>query len=173
MVLNIALVAMQLQVQCKDFPRPPLENSGSFKEAAAMVKRIKGYPKPERPLKVVIAGGGKLAADSIVDEPEHPAEKRGGGGGVHSRSASHSVSHVISSRPRNVLERCSWQIWQASGQQHVQHLLPYHQSPHAELLHQSLSIVNSCNVGLARFLLEVHHCPLDVVSSSAPALVVH
>ena len=31
-----------------------------------MVKRIKAYPKPERPLKVAIAGGGEAYAACIA-----------------------------------------------------------------------------------------------------------
>ncbi|CAL9114457.1 15-cis-phytoene desaturase, chloroplastic/chromoplastic-like isoform X1 [Musa acuminata AAA Group] len=50
--------ASPLQVFCKDFPRPELENSVSFLEAAQLSSSFCNGPRPRKPLKVVIAGAG-------------------------------------------------------------------------------------------------------------------
>ncbi|XP_078444745.1 phytoene desaturase 3 [Wolffia australiana] len=47
-----------LQVVCADFPRPPLEETVNFVEAAALSSSFRGSPRPSRPLEVVIAGAG-------------------------------------------------------------------------------------------------------------------
>ena len=60
-----------------------------------MVNRIKGYPRPERPLKVVIAGGGELAAHIIFW-----GSMRGGGGGSKRKTPSiFSILEAIASGP--------------------------------------------------------------------------
>ncbi|CAL9776725.1 unnamed protein product [Musa acuminata subsp. burmannicoides] len=50
--------ASPLQVFCKDFPRPELENTVSFLEAAQLSSSFRNGPRPRKPLKVVIAGAG-------------------------------------------------------------------------------------------------------------------
>lgn len=50
--------ASPLQVFCKDFPRPELENTVSFLEAAQLSSSFCNGPRPRKPLKVVIAGAG-------------------------------------------------------------------------------------------------------------------
>ncbi|WOL11561.1 phytoene desaturase [Canna indica] len=47
-----------LQVVCKDFPRPELENTINFLEAAQLSSSFRNGPRPNIPLKVVIAGAG-------------------------------------------------------------------------------------------------------------------
>ncbi|PKI52271.1 hypothetical protein CRG98_027336, partial [Punica granatum] len=47
-----------LQVRCIDYPRPDLENTVNFLEAAQLSSTFRSAPRPERPLKVVIAGAG-------------------------------------------------------------------------------------------------------------------
>jgi 15-cis-phytoene desaturase len=45
-------------VRCDDFPRPALDNTSGFLDAAALSAELKAAPRPERPLRVVIAGAG-------------------------------------------------------------------------------------------------------------------
>jgi len=52
------------QVVCRDYPRPALETSAPFKEAAALSSELKRFQRPERPLRVLIAGGGARFAAS-------------------------------------------------------------------------------------------------------------
>nr|AGC74040.1 phytoene desaturase [Strelitzia reginae] len=47
-----------LQVVCKDFPRPELENTINFLEAAQLSSSFRSGARPSKPLKVVIAGAG-------------------------------------------------------------------------------------------------------------------
>eukprot|EP00897_Mesotaenium_endlicherianum_P003996 jgi/Mesen1/3624/ME000020S03153 len=44
-------------VRCKDYPKPDFD-SGPQREAAALSEAIKTLPRPEKPLRVVIAGAG-------------------------------------------------------------------------------------------------------------------
>lgn len=41
-----------------DIPRPELENSVNFLEAASLSASFRSAPRPAKPLKVVIAGAG-------------------------------------------------------------------------------------------------------------------
>nr|QPZ56421.1 phytoene desaturase 1 [Curcuma alismatifolia] len=50
--------AKYLQVLCKDFPRPELENTINYLEAAQLSSSFKTSPRPNIPLKIVIAGAG-------------------------------------------------------------------------------------------------------------------
>jgi 15-cis-phytoene desaturase len=47
-----------LQVVCMDYPRPELENTVSYLEAAYISSTFRSSPRPDKPLKVVIAGAG-------------------------------------------------------------------------------------------------------------------
>ncbi|KAF3547302.1 hypothetical protein DY000_02009046 [Brassica cretica] len=47
-----------LQVVCVDIPRPELENTVNFLEAASLSASFRSAPRPAKPLKVVIAGAG-------------------------------------------------------------------------------------------------------------------
>ncbi|KAF8046977.1 hypothetical protein N665_3284s0007, partial [Sinapis alba] len=47
-----------LQVACVDIPRPELENTVNFLEAASLSASFRSAPRPAKPLKVVIAGAG-------------------------------------------------------------------------------------------------------------------
>lgn len=47
-----------LQVTCKDYPRPDIDNTVNFLEAAALSASFRSAPRPNRPLQVVIAGAG-------------------------------------------------------------------------------------------------------------------
>lgn len=47
-----------VQIVCRDYPRPPLETSPTFLQAAALSAQLREFPRPERPLKVIIAGAG-------------------------------------------------------------------------------------------------------------------
>ncbi|CAA7401158.1 unnamed protein product [Spirodela intermedia] len=46
------------QVVCVDYPRPELEDTVNFLEAAALSASFRSSPRPARPLEVVIAGAG-------------------------------------------------------------------------------------------------------------------
>ncbi|CAL5220389.1 g2395 [Coccomyxa viridis] len=48
----------RLQVLAVDYPTPQLETSAPYLEAAALSAKLREAPRPERPLKVVIAGAG-------------------------------------------------------------------------------------------------------------------
>jgi len=48
----------KLQVVCVDIPRPELENTVNFLEAASLSASFRSAPRPAKPLKVVIAGAG-------------------------------------------------------------------------------------------------------------------
>ncbi|XP_010440516.1 PREDICTED: 15-cis-phytoene desaturase, chloroplastic/chromoplastic-like [Camelina sativa] len=50
--------AAPLQVVCVDIPRPELENTVNFLEAASLSASFRSAPRPAKPLKVVIAGAG-------------------------------------------------------------------------------------------------------------------
>ena len=45
----------------QDFPKPAFETSGPYLEAAALSAKLREAPRPERPLRVVIAGAGEAA----------------------------------------------------------------------------------------------------------------
>ncbi|KAF9688333.1 hypothetical protein SADUNF_Sadunf02G0186600 [Salix dunnii] len=47
-----------LRVVCVDYPRPDLDNSVNFLEAALLSSSFRSSPRPSKPLKVVIAGAG-------------------------------------------------------------------------------------------------------------------
>jgi hypothetical protein len=48
---------------------PQLENSGPFLEAAALSAKLREAPRPERPLKIVIAGAGALIKHFFCSNP--------------------------------------------------------------------------------------------------------
>ena len=47
-----------VQISCKDCPRPNIEETSNYAEAAALSSFFKNAPRPNKPLKVVIAGAG-------------------------------------------------------------------------------------------------------------------
>ena len=51
-----------MQVLAQDYPKPAFETSGPYLEAAALSAQLREAPRPERPLRVVIAGAGSCAA---------------------------------------------------------------------------------------------------------------
>lgn len=46
------------QVVCIDYPRPDLDNTSNFLEAAYLSSTFRAAPRPAKPLKIVIAGAG-------------------------------------------------------------------------------------------------------------------
>ncbi|URE37534.1 hypothetical protein MUK42_15517 [Musa troglodytarum] len=67
--------ASPLQVFCKDFPRPELENTVNFLEAAQLSSSFCDGSRPRKPLKVVIAGAGLAglsAAKYLADAGHKP-----------------------------------------------------------------------------------------------------
>ncbi|KAE9587842.1 Phytoene dehydrogenase, chloroplastic/chromoplastic [Lupinus albus] len=52
------LLKVPLKVTCVDYPRPQLENSANFLEAAYLSSTFLASPRPTKPLKVVIVGAG-------------------------------------------------------------------------------------------------------------------
>jgi len=48
------------QLVARDYPRPNIDTSAPFQEAAALSASLASFPRPAKPLKVVIAGAGKL-----------------------------------------------------------------------------------------------------------------
>ena len=51
--------SVPFQVLAADYPTPELETSAPFLQAAALSAKLREAPRPERPLKVVIAGAGE------------------------------------------------------------------------------------------------------------------
>ncbi|CAN1837849.1 15-cis-phytoene desaturase, chloroplastic/chromoplastic [Linum perenne] len=47
-----------MKVLCVDYPRPDLDNTANFLEAASFSSSFRSSPRPSKPLKVVIAGAG-------------------------------------------------------------------------------------------------------------------
>nr|AAT76434.1 phytoene desaturase [Hydrilla verticillata] len=47
-----------LKVNCMDFPRPDIDNTANFLEAAALSSSFRNSARPSKPLQVVIAGAG-------------------------------------------------------------------------------------------------------------------
>eukprot|EP00898_Chlorokybus_atmophyticus_P003095 jgi/Chlat1/3787/Chrsp259S03925 len=62
----------QQAARCEDFPKPDFD-SGPQREAAALSAAIASYPKPEQPLRVVIAGAGLagLACAKYLSDAGH------------------------------------------------------------------------------------------------------
>ena len=52
--------SLPLRVVCVDCPRPELENTVNFLEAAYLSSAFRASPRPPKPLKVVIAGAGNI-----------------------------------------------------------------------------------------------------------------
>nr|AHV90407.1 phytoene desaturase protein [Sesamum indicum] len=50
--------AVPLKVVCIDYPRPELENTVNYLEAASLSSSFRNSPRPNKPLEVVIAGAG-------------------------------------------------------------------------------------------------------------------
>ncbi|XP_073064580.1 15-cis-phytoene desaturase, chloroplastic/chromoplastic [Primulina eburnea] len=50
--------AIRLKVVCIDYPRPELENTVNYLEAAYLSSSFRNSPRPNKPLEVVIAGAG-------------------------------------------------------------------------------------------------------------------
>ena len=48
-----------MQVVCIDYPRPELESTSNFLEAAYLSSTFRNSPRPQKPLEVVIAGAGE------------------------------------------------------------------------------------------------------------------
>ncbi|EFJ23885.1 hypothetical protein SELMODRAFT_232430 [Selaginella moellendorffii] len=46
------------RVVCKDYPRPEIDSTVNFLEAAALSASLRNAPRPSEPLKIVIAGAG-------------------------------------------------------------------------------------------------------------------
>ncbi|KDO52848.1 hypothetical protein CISIN_1g0091982mg, partial [Citrus sinensis] len=46
------------KVVCVDYPRPDIDNTSNFLEAAYLSSSFRTSPRPSKPLKVVIAGAG-------------------------------------------------------------------------------------------------------------------
>ncbi|KAK9804186.1 hypothetical protein WJX73_010396 [Symbiochloris irregularis] len=57
---------VQATTRCADFPRPNLEGTTSFENAAALSAELYGAPRPERPLRIVIAGAGLAGLSTAV-----------------------------------------------------------------------------------------------------------
>lgn len=47
-----------LSIVARDYPRPAFEEAETFQESAALTKKIQSAPRPAKPLKVVVFGGG-------------------------------------------------------------------------------------------------------------------
>ena len=64
-----------LCVQARDFPKPDFEATSTFQEMAAISAEVKAFPRPQRPLNIVIAGAGLAGlstAKYLVDAGHKP-----------------------------------------------------------------------------------------------------
>lgn len=59
------------KVVCVDYPRPELENTVNFLEAAALSSSFRSSARPAKPLKVVIAGAGDKILSYDFSECQH------------------------------------------------------------------------------------------------------
>ncbi|GAQ82188.1 Phytoene desaturase [Klebsormidium nitens] len=65
----------RLQVVAADFPRPAIDGTPNFLDAAQLSARLREAPRPKRPLKIVIAGAGLAGlstAKYLSDAGHHP-----------------------------------------------------------------------------------------------------
>ncbi|KAJ0043574.1 hypothetical protein Pint_17801 [Pistacia integerrima] len=53
-------------VACVDYPRPDIDNTANFLEAAYLSSSFRASPRPTKPLKVVIAGAGGVLTEAYV-----------------------------------------------------------------------------------------------------------
>lgn len=63
------------QIVCADFPRPQFEGTASFENAAKLSEELYKAPRPERPLRIIIAGAGLAglsAATYLAAAGHHP-----------------------------------------------------------------------------------------------------
>lgn len=58
-----------LQVACVDYPRPDIDNTANFLEAAKLSSSFRASARPPNPLKVVIAGAGDVFSPFIFLSP--------------------------------------------------------------------------------------------------------
>lgn len=64
-----------LSVVARDYTRPAFDSAETFQEAQALSTKLKNAPRPQRPLKVAIVGGGLAglsAAKYLSDAGHHP-----------------------------------------------------------------------------------------------------
>eukprot|EP00891_Asterochloris_glomerata_P008447 jgi/Astpho2/8447/Aster-07632 len=65
----------RLQTRAADFPRPDFDSAASFQEAMSLSAELQAAPRPERPLRIVIAGAGLAGlstAKYLADAGHHP-----------------------------------------------------------------------------------------------------
>ena len=55
-----------MQVVSKDYPRPQLEGTASFAEAAKLSADLYNAPRPAKPLRIVIAGAGEACTSAAA-----------------------------------------------------------------------------------------------------------
>jgi 15-cis-phytoene desaturase len=62
-----------LRVEARDYPRPAFDTAETFQEAQALSTKIKNAPRPAKPLKVAIVGGGLagLSAAKYLSDAGH------------------------------------------------------------------------------------------------------
>lgn len=61
-----------LQVACVDYPRPDIDNTANFLEAAKLSSSFRASARPPKPLKVVIAGAGDVFLLLYFSHPLNP-----------------------------------------------------------------------------------------------------
>lgn len=89
--------------QARDYPRPDFDTSSTFREAAALSRELAAAPRPERPLRVVIAGAGLAGlatAKYLCDAGHHPVvlESRDVLGGKVGMPVPLICSYILQSR---------------------------------------------------------------------------
>lgn len=62
-----------LQVQCRDYPRPAFDTAETFLEAQALSTKLRNAPRPAKPLKIAVVGGGLagLSAAKYLSDAGH------------------------------------------------------------------------------------------------------
>nr|GFD14421.1 phytoene desaturase [Tanacetum cinerariifolium] len=54
----VVIMSLSANVVCVDYPRPDLDNTSNFLEAAYLSSTFRASPRPSKPLNIVIAGAG-------------------------------------------------------------------------------------------------------------------
>jgi hypothetical protein len=64
--LSLHTTVGPLKVVCKDYPRPDIDMTANFLEAAALSAFFRSAPRPTKPLNVVIAGAGEMTLNVFL-----------------------------------------------------------------------------------------------------------
>lgn len=93
------------QVVAKDFPTPSLEGTAMYAEACKLSQKLRNAKRPSKPLKIVIAGAGKLSPGSNCSFYANPFSLKNCSFSLH---VSNSFLQALAS---SVFMRSTKQVW--------------------------------------------------------------